>query len=102
MVHAVLRDPANWVLGALGSVVAVGGAVLFDPFGAAAVIVSVFVSQAPNIFTLSSLLLAFADRIGGVVAQYQTAITVIWVLSLVLFAAGVWDKIWDGLEERLL
>lgn len=101
MAHNPLHDPANWVLGGLGSVTAVGGAILFDPTGAVAAIVATTVAQAPTLFTLSSLGLAAGDRFQSF-ADYQTILLGVWVVSGLLFAAGLADEYWDGLKERLL
>jgi len=97
---AVLQEPANWLVGGLGSIATVGSAVLFDPTGAAGALIGTALAQSQNLFFISRLGLAAGDRLSGL-PNLQPAFMTIWVVSLALSITLAVDRLWDGYKERL-
>lgn len=101
MVHGLIRDPVNWILGGLGSITAVGAAALLDPTGAVAAFLATTLAQAPTLFTLSGIGIAAAGRVPSV-QDFEPILKVVWIGSGLIFAGGLADRYWDSLKERIL
>lgn len=93
------RDPIKWLVGAVVAFFSVVTAIALDPTGSVATIALSLIDQAGLIFTAASITgFTLAPEISWIPKREIQAIAIIFGIIVV---AGVIDKVWDNLKERL-
>jgi hypothetical protein len=101
MTHRLLHEADKWVLGGLGSLTAVLGAIAFDPTGAVVAILATVASSADILFTVFSI---FGFTVAPEVPRFADWAPYLQGAAIgfgILFALTLLDRFWDNLMERL-
>lgn len=97
-IEKALKNPVSWFVGSVASVVGVSAAVLSDPTGGVAALLTVFIEQASSIFTAASIAgFTLAPEIPQIPSG---AIQAVALVSGGVVVLTIGSKVWDRLKRR--